>query len=228
MRKLRLSILVFALVALSAAPSFAGDMSLGLKMGLLTSNVTGTPESWDDNMSYRTAFAAGAVMNYAIDESWSVEPELMYFSKGFTSSIYDYEDFVSVDAEASFDYMELVGLLKYSFLPGAKFRPCVFAGPSFAYSLSSDLKLSLGPFSATADIGSLTHSTDFGVVAGAGFGYEVGDGVGVLTFDARFQRGFTNVIMTGDFEVNGDTQTISVDDFKNYGFAFLVGFRLYL
>ena len=30
--------------------------------------------------------------------------------------------------------------------------------------------------------------------------------------------------LTGDFEVNGDTETISGDDFKNHGMMFLAGF----
>ena len=59
---------------------------------------------------------------------------------------------------------------------------------------------------------------------GAGFDYALGNGT--LTFDFRYQIGFTNVIMTGDFEINGSTQTISGDDFKNYGFAFMVGYGI--
>ena len=222
MSKRRLSILVFAIVALSAASSIAGEISLGVKAGLLTSNVTGTPEGWENSKSYRTTFAGGVVLNYAFNEAFSLEPELLYFSKGFVSNLY--EGFVDVDVTASFDYMELPVLAKYTFLPGKKFRPCVFAGPSFAYSIASELEISAGIASGSADISSLTHTTDFGGILGAGFGCEAGSGL--LTFEVRYQRGFTNVITTGDFLINGSTRTISVDDFKNYGFAFLVGYRL--
>ncbi len=217
-----LSILVFALVASSAASSFAGEISFGAKAGLLTSNVTGTPEGWEDSQSYRTTFAGGVVLNYAFNEAFSLEPELLYFSKGFVGNLY--EGFVDVDVTAVFDYMELPVLAKYTFLPGRKFRPCVFAGPSFAYSIASELEIDVGVFSGSADISSLTHTTDFGAILGAGFGYETGQGT--LTFEVRYQRGFTNVVSTGDFLINGSTRTITVDDFKNYGFAFLVGYRL--
>ncbi len=217
-----LPILVFAIVASFAVPSFAGEVSFGVKAGLLMSNVTGTPEGWEDAKSYRTAFAGGVVLNYAINEAFSLEPELLYFSKGVVGNLY--EGFVDVDVTASFDYMELPVLAKYTFLPGRKFRPCVFAGPSFAYSIASELEISAGILSGSADISSLTHTTDFGAVLGAGFGYETGQGT--LTFEVRYQRGFTNVVTTGDFLINGSTRTIAVDDFKNYGFAFLVGYRL--
>jgi hypothetical protein len=217
-----LSILAFALVASGAASSVAGEVSFGAKAGLLTSNVTGTPEGWEDAKSYRTTFAGGVVLNYAFNEAFSLEPELLYFSKGFVANLY--EGFVNVDVTARFDYVELPVLAKYTFLPGRKFRPCVFAGPSFIYSIASELELSAGIFSGSADVSSLTHTTDFGAILGAGFGCEAGDGT--LTFEVRYQRGFTNVVTTGDFEINGSTRTIAVDDFKNYGFAFLVGYRL--
>lgn len=43
-------------------------------------------------------------------------------------------------------------------------------------------------------------------------------------FDGRFTYGFTNVIVSGDFEINGNTETIDEDDFKNYGLSFMLGY----
>jgi hypothetical protein len=222
MSKRRLPILVLVLVASGAASLTAGEISFGANAGLVTSNVTGTPKGWEDAKSYRTAFTGGVFLNYAYSESFSLQPELIYVSKGFVGNLY--EGFVNIDATCSFDYIELPVLARYSFLPGGKFRPCVFAGPSVAYSIASDLEISIGPFAGSADISSLTHTTDFGVVLGAGFGWDTG--AGTLTFDVRYERDFTNVIMSGDFEINGSRKTIDIDDFKNYGFSFLVGFRL--
>jgi len=215
-----LSLLAFVVVVSSAATSIAGEITLGAKAGLIESNITGTPKEWEDAKSYRTGFTGGLVLNYAFNDAFSLQPELLYTSKGVTSNLY--EGIVSVDVTASFDYLELPVLAKYTFLTDRKFRPCVFAGPSVAYSVGSELEISSWPAAVSVDVSSLTHVSDFGLIAGAGFGYEVGGGV--LTFDARFERGFTNVIMSGDFEINGSTQTISVDDFKNYGFAFTVGY----
>lgn len=221
MRKRYLLILVIALVAMSAASSIAGEISFGVKAGLIAASVTGTPEEWEDAKSSRTSLAGGIVLNYAFNDAFSLQPELLYASKGFTGNLY--EGFVSVDVTPSFDYLELPVLAKYTFPRGGKFHPCVFAGPSVAYTIASELEISAGPLAGSVDISSLTHVTDFGIVAGAGFGYETGGGL--LTFDVRYQRGFTNVIMSGDFEINGSTRTISVDDFKNYGFVFFVGYQ---
>jgi outer membrane protein W len=198
----------------------AGTISYGAKAGLIMSNITETPESWEDAKSYKTGFTGGVFMNYAFNESFSLQPELLYTMKGMKANLYD--GLVSVDVTASFDYFEAPLLAVYTIPTGTKLKPRLYAGPSFAYTLSSELELSAFLFSASVDFSSLTQVTDFGIVAGAGFDYPIGKGA--LTFDARFQRGFTNVIMTGDFLINGSEQTISGDDFKNYGFAFMVGY----
>jgi hypothetical protein len=220
MKVLYVSIFVLMLVAWSAAASTAGEISVGAKAGLTVSNVTGIPKEWEDSKSSVTGFTGGIVLNYAFDDAFSLQPELLYSSKGVGGNLYD--GFVPVDVTIGLAYLELPVLAKYAFLAGKALRPCVFAGPSVAYAIGSELEISAGPLAASVDISSLTHVTDFGLVVGAGFGYETGSGV--LTFDARYERGFTNVIMSGDFEVNGSTETIDVDDFKNYGFAFTVGY----
>lgn len=223
MRKRYLSILVFALVAASAAPAIAGKISFGANLGILMSNVTGTPEGWEGAKSYRTTATGGVYLNYALSESFSLQPEIVYASKGFAGNIYE-DEWFDIDATASFDYIEIPVLARYSFMPGKKFRPCVLAGASLSYCMASELEVSQWPASVTVDISSLTHTTDFGLILGGGFGYEVGKGT--LTFDIRYQNCFTNVVTSGDFEIDGSVQTINVDDFKNYGFAFLVGYRI--
>jgi hypothetical protein len=208
---------------LSAVPARAGKLSYGINVGALMSNVTGTPEGWEGAKSYRTTMTGGVLLNYAYNESFSLQPEIVYASKGFVGHPWE-SDWFDVDATASFDYIEIPVLARYSFMPGGKFRPCVFAGASLSYCMASELEISQWPGSVTIDISSLTHTTDFGLILGAGFGYEAGPGT--LTLDVRYQNCFTNVVTTGDFEINGSVRTIDVDDFKNYGFAFLVGYRI--
>ena len=215
-------VVAFALIGCIHADADAGTISYGAKAGFIMSNLTQTPESWDDATSYKTGFTGGIFMNYAFNENFSIEPEMLYTMKGVNGNLYD--GFVSVDATASFDYFELPLLAVYTFRGGKSLKPRVFAGPSFAYNLSSELQVSALIFDVDVDISSLTQVTDFGAVMGAGFDYPLGNGT--LTFDFRYQLGFTNVIMTGDFEINGSTQTISGDDFKNYGFAFMVGYGI--
>jgi hypothetical protein len=65
---------------------------------------------------------------------------------------------------------------------------------------------------------SFAHNTaDAGNVS---FGIKAGLNLTTITDN----RGFTNVITSGDFEINGNTETIDADDIKNQGLAFLLGY----
>jgi len=218
----QISIIVLVLVAGSAAASIAGELSFGLKAGMMTSNVTDIPDEMSDVQDYRTGFTGGVFLNYAFNDEFSVQPELLYVPKGVGAS-YDVGGLFGVGVDANLDFLDLPVLLKYTFSGGAKVRPCIFVGPSIGVSVNSDLDLSAGWLSTSVDISDYTSDTDFGVVAGAGIGYETSRGL--LTFDARYQRGFTNVLEDVEFEFDGETYTIDVDDFKHYGFAFMLGFQ---
>lgn len=220
MKTCRAFMLVLAILAAGAVSSFAGDLSFGAKAGLIATSITGIPEEWEDAKSYRTGFTGGIFLNYAFDGALSVQPELLYSQKGFTGNLYD--GYVDVDVSPQLDYIELPLLAKFTF-GGGKLRPCVFAGPSLAFATSSKLKVSVGWVSTKIDISSLTNDTELGVVAGAGFDYETARGT--FTFDARYQRGFTNLVESGTIDILGSEQTFSIDEFKNYGFAFMAGFR---
>ncbi len=222
MKRQYLFIAAAVLASLISTVTVAAEISYGAKVGMILSNITQTPVEWEQDKSFKAGFTGGVFLNYAFNENFSIQPELLYTQKGVKDNLYD--GFITVDLTASFDYFELPVLAKYTFPWKKNFKPCIFAGPSFAYTISSNLEVSALLFSAEIDFSDLTHVTDFGFVAGAGFDCPLGKGN--LVFDARFQLGFTNVILSGDFEIDGSTQTIDEDDFKNYGFAFMLGYSL--
>ena len=213
---------IIVLCMLFCGPVAAGELSVGAKAGFGLFNITETPAYWEPYKDYKAGFNGGLVLLYEFNDQLAIQPELLYSQRGVQSNLY--EGIILVDVTASFNYVELPVLLRYQFPLKGKFKPHVFAGPSISYTLNSELELSASVLSVSADIGSLTHVSDFGLVAGGGFGYEVGSGV--LTLDARLYYGFTNVLLTGDFEINGSTHTIEEDDFKNYGFVFMLGYIL--
>ena len=216
----RMFYVVIVFCMMSPVAVAAGELSAGAKAGFNLSNLTGTPAYWESYKDYKTGFTGGLVLLYEFNDQLAIQPELLYSQRGVQSNLY--EGFILVDVTASFNYVELPILLRYQVPLKGKFKPYVFAGPSISYSLSSELELSASILSASVDIGNLTHVSDFGLVAGGGFGYEVGSGV--LTLDARVYYGFTNVLLTGDFEINGSIHTIEEDDFKTYSFVFMLGY----
>ncbi|HER43681.1 MAG TPA: PorT family protein, partial [Candidatus Eisenbacteria bacterium] len=214
-------VLVFLLVAWSAAAATAGEVSFGVKGGLVTSNVTGIPEEWENVQSYLNNFCGGVFLNYAFDEALSIQPEILYVPKGVKGVLYD--GFIDVDVTPSIDFIEIPLLLKYTFPAGGAIRPCIFAGPSVGFVIDSQLEIGAGWLSSKIDMSDFTNDTDFSIVAGAGIGYETR--YGLLTFDARFQRGFSNIIESAEFDVFGSTQSITIDEFKHYAFLFLAGMQ---
>jgi len=219
--KLRDLIAAAVIVAMTSGTAVAGGTTFGVKAGLNMATITNNPTSWDPNLSLKSGFAAGAFLIYRFNNQLGLQPELLYSQRGVDSRLLDYS-IADVDLTALFDYVELPMLLVYTVPLKGSFRPILYAGPVLSYMLSSELELSASLLSVSVDIGSLTHVNDFGGIIGTGFWWQVGHGM--ITFDVRYQRGFTNVITSGDFDINGDPQTIEADDIKNQGFAFLLGY----
>ena len=219
-----LIIAIIMLAAISGSPAYAGKTTFGVKAGLNMSNVSGAPEGWDEITEWKAGFTGGAFLNYAFNKNFSLQPEILYTQKGFGSRLFDDIELLEIDLTVSLDYFELPVLAKYAFSADKKFRPTLFAGPSFAYCFGSELAVSWWLFSGNVDFSSVTHVTDFGIVLGGGFDYVLSRGT--VVFDGRFTYGFTNVIVSGDFEINGDTETIDEDDFKNYGLSFMLGYSV--
>ena len=215
---MRILIVLSILVAVAWSPALAGKTSFGIKAGINVSNASEVPEYWEESIEWKTGLTAGCFLNYAMSDNFSLQPELLFTQKGFGGSLLD----EIVELSVSLDYFEIPVLAKYAFSAGKKFRPTLFAGPSFAYCFGSELEISTWIFSGAVDFSSVTHVTDFGMVLGGGFDYETSQGT--IVFDARFTYNFTNVIISGDFEINGDTETIEEDDFNNYGLSFTAGY----
>ncbi len=218
MRSIRTLIVIITLIAIAGSSAYAGRTSFGIKAGLNMSNASNVPEDWDESIEWNSGFTGGVFVNHALSDNFSLQPELLFTQKGFGGSLVD----DVVELVLSLDYFELPILAKYAFSAGKKFRPTLFAGPTFAYCSSSELTLSTWIFSADIDFSSLTHTTDFGIVLGGGFDYDTGGGT--LIIDARLTWNFTKVILSGDFEINGETETIEADDFTNYGLSFTLGY----
>lgn len=215
----RTFVLAAVLLVVSAAAVSAAGISVGARVGLMETKISQAPESWDDALGFRAGFTGGAFMKYDINDRFGIQPEIFYVQKGVDATLY--EGLVDVGATLSIDYLEIPLLAVYSFTQVPHVTPYIYAGPSFSYVLSSELSASAFILSADIDFSSFTHTTDFSIIAGGGF--EIPADALTLLFDVRFMYGFTNVIMSGDFEIDGSTQTIDEDDFKNYGFAFTAG-----
>jgi len=172
MKKLALAVAMSVLMvsAVTAAP-----IKGGLKVGLGLSTLTGADTFAD--ASSKLGFAAGAFADFGVSPSFSVQPEVLYATKGTQSSI-------DSAAKWNLTYINIPVLakLKLGNLK-ASMVPTVFAGPQLGLLLSS--KMTNG--TNDVDMKDVTNSTDFAVVLGAGLDIQK------FSLDVRYDLGLTSL-----------------------------------
>lgn len=224
----RMIFIFVVLVMLSSAVSAKG-ISFGVKAGLSTYNITEVPAGWD-NTSFKSGFAGGAYLNYAFNENLSLQPEVLYVMKGLNGAISN--PFVTIDFTGKYNYIDIPLLAKYAMPTKSGFIPCFFVGPSLGINLTADFDIEGKDLiwdeniTGSIDYSEATNKVEFGLVIGAGCDYAVGNGQ--ITFNARFNLGFSKVIKGGEVtgEINGEPyqEIITEEDAKNIGFLLLLGY----
>jgi hypothetical protein len=151
----------------------AQGLTFGAKAGVNYANVSNVEDS-----KATIGFHVGGIANYAFNESWSIQPEVLFSTKGYSFEVLD------ETSNVTFSYIEIPVSVKYT--------------------LSNSLNFSAGPYvgilmSAKAedlDLKEFTNSTDIGF--GAGVGYSLDNGLG---FGLRYSMGLTGIAKE---EVDGE------------------------
>ena len=184
----------------------AQERLVGVKAGFVTANVD------EDGVDSRFSSAFGGFAQLPIGRALSVQPEVLYVSKGFGA------DVGSVDAEFQLSYLQIPFLLQYHLQTSGTVGPRLFAGPTVAFEIGCDLEGADGSESGSlscdesSDIGFdlVTSKTDFGLIFGGGL--DVAAGTVMVTLDGRYDVGLSDIL---DFE--GESGV------KNRAWAFFLG-----
>ena len=184
---------VFALVvifALSATASSlaAQELSLGVEAGVNVADLDFENPSGDvPEVESRTGLRVGGVLHYAFarDGVLGFQTGLIYSQKG--GEAVDGSDRTTLET----DYVEVPLLLTARIPTGEPgISPRLFAGAQLAFEGNCDLDDETRE-RICEDEGIETKTTDFGLVFGGGLGWSAGPGV--LTLDARYELGLTNL-----------------------------------
>ncbi len=194
-------IIALALVVFMAGAVNAEGMMFGIKGGLNLANLSGDIE----DVKIKMAFGGGVWMNYAINEAFSVQPELFFMMKGAKADVDD------IDAGIRANYIDIPVLAKYAIPMEGDFGINLFAGPYLAFLMSAEEYYE----DEDADIKDDLESLDYGLVFGAGFDYKLESGV--ITFDARYALGLTNMVKDSD---DWEVKNTGIQFLVGYGFAF--------
>ncbi|RFM36610.1 porin family protein [Chitinophaga silvisoli] len=163
------SILAVLLVACAAVGAKAQTLTFGVKGGLNVAKLTNI-----DDSHTRASIYAGGFANFALNDMFAIQPELLYSGQG-----YYYRDAFDNKYTTKLGYINIpvmfqVHLVEEFFLE---------AGPQVGFLASAKAKAG----KVTVDIKDDMSTADFGV--GFGLGYQFPIGVGVT---ARYMFGLTD------------------------------------
>ena len=204
--------LVGILTILCVSATFA-QMRFGATAGLNTSNFAGDIE----DSKFKAGLQAGIVMDLAINQSFSIVPELLFSQRG---SKYDGLNLLGVKANFSetLNYLQLPVNAAYKFDVGYGSKVFVFAGPYLGYAISGKTKMDVSAGdkdhnrSESIDFGSKAGETnpfDFGLNIGVGYQYQK------IFFKLQYNHGLTNLSNSDNFKQTNTNIGVSAGYFFN-------------
>lgn len=173
----------------------------------------------------RFDFVGGAFATIPLSDRFSIQPEVLYTRKGGKDSqLIPYIE-LNLTADFRFEYIEVPLLLRYSFGTNAQMSPYLYAGPSIAFNLSSNVRLETELGQAQIDIVNM-KSTDIGLTVGGGT--DVALRHFSLVFDLRLTVGLGNFLQASKPFVDDENVAFvredgSPPDLENGSVSFTVG-----
>jgi len=184
-----------AIVVLSMNLTFAQDDSSGIHFGA-KAGVNFASISDDDNFGDsdgRTSFHVGAVINIGLSEKFSLQPEVVYSSQGYTYTEPGYK------ATGKIDYINIPVMAGFMVVDGLTLQ----AGPQLGINITA--KETYDDGDDDFDFKDETQTIDFGLGFGAQYKLDFG-----LFFQARYTLGLNNIISDDDVNLDIKNRVINL------------------
>jgi hypothetical protein len=193
--------LALALTIGVAGATQAQSVRFGLKAGASLTNITKT----GDGAANKFGFNGGVLANFAVNDMFSIQPEVLYSNKGF--KIKD----TSSSQRFALNYIDVPVLAKVATGATGLFFEL---GPQVGFRTAAAYKDTNG----SLELNDAVKSVDFGYAAGLGFQTESGAMIGL-----RYNGGFTNV-----YKENGSLAGLPTKggEGKNSAFQLYVGYMI--
>ena len=147
----------------------ANAQTFGLKAGMNISNISNL-----DDAKAKIGFNAGAFMNAPLAANFSIQPEILYNSKGAKASD-------GIDITLNLDYISIPVMFQYHATPQFYLE----AGPELSFLVSAKAKGG----GATVDLKDDVNGFDVGIGLGAGYYFTPN-----LAGTARYVAGVSDII----------------------------------
>lgn len=194
--------LALALTLGVAGAAQAQSARFGVKAGASLTSVTGKDS---DGAKSKFGFNGGVMANFALNDMFSIQPEVLYSMKGAKS-----DD--GSDLRTNLNYIDVPVLAKVSTGATGLFFEL---GPQIGFLASAKNKDN----NNSVDVKDAFSSVDFGYAAGLGFQSAGGAMVGL-----RYNGGFTNIGKSYTYSTPFGSVTTDASNTKNSAFQLYVGF----
>lgn len=172
------TLLALALTVGVAGAAQAQSASFGVKAGASLTNFTGKNT---DGAKNKFGFNGGLVANFAVNDIFSVQPELLYSMKGAKAE--ETIGGITLTNKVTLHYID-VPVLAHINAGGLFFE----LGPQIGFLASAKGSQELNGMSVTEDIKDELKTVDFGYAAGLGYQMQHGPGIGL-----RYNGGFSDL-----------------------------------
>ncbi len=213
-------------IALICSFSSASNLGLYFKAGLNLSKYYGTDVDVIEEIpaKFLPSVAGGVGLRFQIVDMFTIQPELLFASKGTNLEETDEGDLISM--KFRMNYLELPILFKFNIPASETVMPGIYAGPALSILLTSKLSYSEEfdgeKFEDTEDFKDESAPLDFGLVFGGDLAIKAGKGRVILDF--RYTLGLLSVIKAPDDAPSDyepmDVKNSTLSIFAGYGVDF--------
>lgn len=196
------ALLGLGLLAPTASNAQDNPFALGVRGGVTQATFYGDDVAQND---FRPGFTGGIFATYAVNDAFSVQPEVLYSVRGAKNHFN--EAGTLEDVRVRQDVIEIPVLAKLS-APLEPVTPRLYAGPAIAFPVNNEVD-GVEADDAFTDV-------DFSGVVGGEIAYQVGGTAGLvdeIALDGRYNLGLTDLGDLDGFEqvrTSAFTGTLSV------------------
>ena len=208
---MKINKLLIIVVAFTMTTKSFAQVKYGVKAGLNLANMLekDDDETYSEDYSMKIGFHLGGAAEIPISEKFSVQPGLLFSTKGFKMKIEGIDGFFEdMNINVNLNYLEIPINAIYKIELGSS-KLCINTGPYLGYALSG--KVSYDKDSESIDIG----SSDDDDLKALDYGFNIGAGIEIndaITIGLQYGLGLGNLSIDTDngYKLNNRVIGISV------------------
>jgi len=198
----------------------AQGVTFGAKAGLNLENISGVPNT---SASMNIGFHIGGIVNIGVNESFSVQPELLYSTAGAkwdqttTQTFFGVTETIDDNAKYSLSYIQIPILAQYKLDNGLFFQAGPYFGILMGASASETITTTITgqptqSTSVSSSSDSANNKLDIGLAFGVG--YQMPSGLG---FSLRYDLGLSSLYKGYSYTDPSSGLTITQPDYGKNG-----------